>query len=52
MAGEMIEPMQARYCVSKRRACEAIPANSAPIRYKSRRLDQASLKMRIPVFSE
>ena len=33
-------------------ACEAIPTNSAPIRYKSRRPDQASLKMRIPVFSE
>lgn len=39
--------MQTSYGVSERRACDAFPTNRATIRYKSRRPDQAGLKMRI-----
>ena len=39
--------MQSSYGISERRACAAFPAHRSMLRYKSRRPDQAGLKMRI-----
>ena len=39
--------MQASYGISERRACEAYPVNRSTCRYRSRRPDQAGLKLRI-----
>lgn len=46
-ARELVGNMQASFADSERRACDVFPANRATVRYKSRRLDQASLEMRI-----
>jgi len=46
-ARQLVGYLQASYRISERRACDVFPINRSTHRYKSRRPDQAGLKLRI-----